>query len=139
MFGHTVICITYILLAIFTITGNDIGVLSMICVFLLVYENTSGPVAWTYAAETCCDVSLGVGILSLYATVFVLSLSSEPLMQSALQQYGVFFLFAAFNFFAIFFMYKYVPETKGLSDADKKRLFYPGSKFGPKLAADDNM
>ena len=80
LFGHTVICITYILLAIFTITGNDIGVLSMICVFLLVYENTSGPVAWTYAAETCCDVSLGVGILSLYATVFVLSLSSEPLM-----------------------------------------------------------
>ena len=31
-------------------------------------------------------------------------------------------------------MYYYVPETKGLLEADKKKLFYPGSKFGRKLA-----
>jgi len=42
-------------------------------------------------------------------------------MDSALQQYGVFWLFGACNFVAIFFVYGYMPETKNLPDADKKR------------------
>jgi len=109
------------------------GVLVMMCVFLLIYQNTSGPVTWAYAAETCCDVSLGVALLSLYSTIFVLNLTTEPLMHSPLGQQGVFFLFAGCSFVAVFFMWKFVPETKGLTDAEKKRLFYPGSKWGPKV------
>ena len=30
-------------------------------------------------------------------------------------------------------MYFYVPETKGLNEAEKKRQFYPGAKWGRKL------
>ena len=30
-------------------------------------------------------------------------------------------------------MYFYVPETKGLPEAEKKKLFYPGAKWGRKL------
>ena len=89
--------------------------------------------AWAYAAETCCDVSLGVSLLVLYSVVLILSLTTEPLMDSVIQPQGVFFLFAFFSFCAWFFMYYYVPETKGLPEADKKKLFYPGSKWGRKL------
>ena len=42
-------------------------------------------------------------------------------------------MFAFYNFIAIFYMYFYVPETKGLLEADKKKLFYPGAKWGRKL------
>jgi len=54
-------------------------------------------------------------------------------MHSKLQPYGVFWMFGIFNFCAIFYMYFFVPETRGLPDAEKKRQFYPGEKWGRKL------
>ena len=83
--GHIGICLSYFFMAIFTITGANYGVLAMLCSFLLIYQNTSGPVAWAYAAETCCDVSLGVSLLVLYSVVLFLSLTTSSLMDSALQ------------------------------------------------------
>ena len=134
LYGHTGICLSYLLMGIFTIKEINYGVLAMLCTFLLIYQNTSGCVAWTYSAETCCDVSLGVCLLTLYSVVIVLSLTTEPLMNSALQPEGVFFLFSVFSFLAFFYVYFYIPETKGLPDAEKKRVFYPGMPFGRKLA-----
>ena len=58
-------------------------------------------------------------------------------MKSALQPYGVFWMFAFFNFCAIFYMYYFVGETKGLSDGEKKALYYPGSKWGRKMRPDE--
>lgn len=82
--GHTGIFLTYLLMGIFTVIGFNDGVLAMLCLFLLIYQNSSGPVAWTYASETCCDISLGVSIQVLYSSVLLLSLTTEPLMDSAL-------------------------------------------------------
>ena len=121
LFGHSGICISYIIMGFFTYYSVNIGVLVMMCVFLLIYQNTSGPVAWNYAGETCCDVALGVSMTVLWGTVFVLNLITQPLMHSALQPYGVFWLFSVCNACAFFFMYFFVAETKGLPDAEKKR------------------
>ena len=85
LIGHAGICLSYLFMAVFTITGVDYGVLAMLCSFLLIYQNTSGPVAWAYAAETCCDVSLGVSLLVLYSVVLFLSLTTNSLMDSKLQ------------------------------------------------------
>ena len=44
--------------------------------------------------------------------------------------------FAFYGFFALCgfaFIAIYVPETKGLSEKEKKELFLPGGKYGPKL------
>ena len=68
--------IAHTLIAVFSITKINYGVLSMICVFLLIYQNTSGPVAWVYTAETVVDVALGICIQMLWGTVFVLTISS---------------------------------------------------------------
>ena len=37
LFGHTGICIAYLLMGIFTITGVDYGVLAMLAMFLFIY------------------------------------------------------------------------------------------------------
>ena len=95
--------------------------------------------AWCYAAETCCDVSLGVSLLVLYSVVLVMSLTTNSLMDSKLQPQGVFFMFSFFSFVAFFFMYYYVPETKGLPEDEKKKLFYPGAKWGRKLKEGEMM
>ena len=133
LIGHVGICLSYLLIGIFTIKDVDYGVLVMMCMFLFIYMNTSGPIAWLYAAETCCDISLGVCLQVLWGTVLVLSLTSESLMNSALQPQGVFFLFSGFSFFAVFYVYFYMDETKGLSEKQKKDLYIPGARYGRKL------
>lgn len=133
LYGHSGICVSHLLIAIFTITVFDAGVLAMICVFVFVYSTSSGPVAWLYAAETCCDVGLAVCLQTLWATVLILTLTTEPLMDSALQPQGVFFLLSGFSFIALFFIYFKMDETKGLSEKQKKALYIPGAKFGRKL------
>ena len=50
-----------------------------------------------------------------------------------MQSQGVFFLFAGFSLIAIFYVYFFMAETKGLSDREKKALYLPGKKYGRKL------
>ena len=88
--------VTHTLIAIFSIYKFDNGILVMVCIFIIIYQNNSGPVAWLYTAETVVDVALGICIQVLWLTVFVLMMTTKSLMHSWLQPSGVFFLFAAF-------------------------------------------
>ena len=83
-YGHIGIALAHFSVGLFTITGFNIGVLGMICFFLVSFQLTSGPVAWVYATETCCDTGLAVSLLTLFGTVLILQLITEPLMNSAL-------------------------------------------------------
>jgi hypothetical protein len=78
-----------------------------------------------YAAETCVDVALGVCILWLYGVVLVLTLTTEPLMNSALTPAGVFLLFGVFSTIAVVYVYFFLKESKHLSDKEKKALYSP--------------
>jgi hypothetical protein len=82
LIGHTGIAICHGLVGLLTIYKVNYGVLVFMCLFIVVYEFTSGPLAWIYAAETCPDVSLGICTYTLYFTVFILSLVTEPLRNS---------------------------------------------------------
>jgi hypothetical protein len=125
IWGHTGIAIAHILIGIMTILAFNYGVLIGICVFIVIYELTSGPVAWMYAAETCCDMALGICMYTLYFVVFILSLVTEPLMNSRIGPAGTFFMFGIFSSIAAVFMYAYIKETKDLTDKQKKSLYEP--------------
>lgn len=71
------------------------------------------------------DVGLGVALNVLYGTIFVLSLVTEPLMQSKLHPAGVFYLLAFFSFVAVFFIWFNFKETMGLTEKEKKSLYSP--------------
>ena len=116
IWGHAGVCITHIMIATFILLGIDFGVLVMMCVFMFIYQNTSGPIAWIYAAETLTDVGLGVSLNVLYGTIFILCLVTEPLMDSALHPSGVFYLLAFFSFCAVIFLYCFFKETMGLTE-----------------------
>jgi len=62
LYGHFGIAVAHVLVGTFTIINFDIGTLVAICLFIFIYQNTSGPVAWLYASETCVDAGLGVVI-----------------------------------------------------------------------------
>lgn len=74
LFGQAGISIAHFLIATFILLQADYGVLIMLCVFMFIYQNTSGPIAWVYASETMTDVGLGVGMNVLYGTIVILSL-----------------------------------------------------------------
>ena len=73
----------------------------------------------------------------LYGTVLILSLTTETLMDSPLQPQGVFLCYAGISFCAIFFVYFFMGETKGLSEKERKEMFMPGRPWGRKLKEDE--
>jgi len=46
-------------------------------------------------------------------------------MNSAMQPQGVFFMFGGCSFIAIFYVWYFIRESKGLTDFEKKTLFAP--------------
>jgi hypothetical protein len=49
---------------------------------MVVYQNTTGLIAWVYETETMTDVGLGIALQLLYGVILVISLKNEPLMES---------------------------------------------------------
>ena len=60
--------------------GNSTLELVGIFLFVLIYLNTSGPLAWVYAAETTIDEGLSFCLFTLYLNVLILSLVCPILM-----------------------------------------------------------
>jgi len=129
VWGHMFIAIIHCSIGLLNNAGNDIGVLVMLLMFLFVYQNTSGPVAWLYAAETTIDAALGICLLTLWGTVFILSLVCPILMSDpkdgGLGQSNVFFMLSGLAVLGSLYSYFALVETRGLSDKEKKLIFTP--------------
>lgn len=124
--GHFGIFVAHLMVGIFAVQKNNDGVMIMIMVFIFIYQNTSGPVAWIYAAETVVDCALGLCLFTLWGTVFILSLVCPPLMApESIGAANVFFIFSGLSVFGTLYSYVFIRETKGLSDRQKKELFKP--------------
>lgn len=121
--GHIGIGISHALIGAFILAGFDFGVVIMICVFIFIYANTSGPIAWVYLAETCTDIGIGLGLLTLWAVVFIQMLTTPALMNSALTPAGVFFLMSFLSICAAGFIKYWIRETRGLTDKEKRSVF----------------
>ena len=112
--------------AVFNIYGIDIGVITMVMVFMLIFQNSSGPIAWIYCSETTIDAGMGICLLSLWGTVFILSLVCPIIMDpSSLGPTPTFFIFGGMQFIGFFYVLIVMKETAGLTDREKKLLFTP--------------
>ena len=127
IWGHIFIAIIHASIGVFGILHVDAGIIGMILAFLVVYQNSSGPVAWLYAAETTIDSALGICLFTLWGTVFILSLVCPILMDpnSSVGINNVFFIFSGLSVFGSLYCYFFIKESKGLTDKEKKLLFTP--------------
>lgn len=101
----------------FNDNGNNTGVLVSIMAFLFVYQNTSGPIAWMYAAETTADVAMGTCLLTLWGVVFILTLVCPELMKpSSIGPSNVFYIFSGLSIIATVYCYIFIRETFGMTD-----------------------
>mmetsp|Transcript_8871 Transcript_8871/g.13661 ORF Transcript_8871/g.13661 Transcript_8871/m.13661 type:complete len:157 (-) Transcript_8871:22-492(-) len=124
--GHILMALSHITIGIMNNHNEDTGVIIMILVFVFFYQNTSGPVAWLYAAETAIDAGMGIILFTLWITVFALTLICPIIMSpDSLGPSPVFFMFGILSLFGALYCFFVLKETKGLTDKEKKSLFLP--------------
>jgi Na+/melibiose symporter-like transporter len=80
VWGHLLIAAIHAATGYLAIQHNSTGVICCVLAFLCVEKNTSGPVAWLYAAETTIDAALGICLFTLWGTVVILSETCPILM-----------------------------------------------------------
>ena len=108
-------------------------ILILLCLVSCIFQMTIGPLAPLYAAEVCNDVALGA--VMVCEDVFTLAqvFATPGMLDGGLGHAGTFCIYSILALFGFVFVYFKVPETKGLSEKEKKDLFVPGGKFGRKL------
>lgn len=100
------------------------GILAVIFIIGQFYTIQLTNVFWIYLPEVLNDSQMGVVASTFYANGVLLSILQEYLL-AFFGVAGLFFLFASTQFFGIFFMKFYMKETVGLTDHEKKELYYP--------------
>jgi MFS family permease len=77
-----------------------------------------GPIVWVIISEifptNIRGMAVSMGSFSLMVTGFLITLTN-PVLIKIIMPSGTFFLYAALTLPAIWFIWKYVPETKGKS------------------------
>lgn len=130
LLGHFLMGAIHLGVGLSNNANQDGLTLALILSFLFVYQNSSGPLAWVYAAETTAESAMGFVLLTLWGSVMVLTLVCPPLMaEGSLGPSPVFFIFSGLSFIATVFIYFYMKETLGLSDKEKRSLYAPQKPY----------
>jgi MFS family permease len=101
---------------------------SLLCVYFLGFAIAWGGVPWVYPSEIfpmeIKEKALSTSVFSQWMANFVIAQIVQRLIASIGIGY-TFLFFSAFLFFAIFYVYFFVPETKGVPLEDMDKLFGP--------------
>jgi len=95
--------------------GSKFVIIPLLC-YVASFAFSYGPVVWTIIGEIfptrIRGAAAALGTVSLMITGFVITLTN-PVLIEKISAAGTFFLYAGFTLPAIWFIWKYVPETKG--------------------------
>mmetsp|Transcript_14901 Transcript_14901/g.20186 ORF Transcript_14901/g.20186 Transcript_14901/m.20186 type:complete len:191 (+) Transcript_14901:1307-1879(+) len=112
--------------------------LFLMCLMSFIFQMTIGPLAPLYAAEVCTDVGLGAVMVCEDIFTLIQVFITPGMLDSGLGHVGSFAIYAIAALCGVAFVYFYVPETKGLTEKEKKEMFLPGQKWGRKLRDDES-
>ncbi|MFC5589929.1 sugar porter family MFS transporter [Sporosarcina soli] len=114
-------------------------ILALTVTFLAFMQGAIAPVTWLMLAEIfplkIRGLGMGLSVFFLWITNFIISFSF-PILLAWIGLSTTFFAFAIVNVFAILFVVKFVPETKGISLEQLERdfRFYDQGEKIPKSA-----
>ena len=131
--GQGGIAFSLVGIAIASLFNSPVTLLVLICIVAFLFQLTLGPLAPMYAAEVCCDIALGFVMITEDVVVLLQEFVTPVLLTSPMQPVGVFFMYGVFSMLGLIYIYLRVPETMGLSEQEKREIFWPGSKYGRKL------
>jgi len=123
--GQLTMAISLIMVAVCYNLNYDIAIIVFICVFILAFQFSQGPIAWMYAAEVAVDTGLGICVLALYLSLLEKAITMEFMVHSSMGAPGMFYVLGGITLLGAVFIQVFIKETKGLTDVEKKRLFMP--------------
>ena len=122
LYGHVIMGICLILVAVFVTNNSGLGSLICMCLFVLTYQMTNGTVFWVYVAEVVTDSAMGFSVMILMVTLLIQSLGANAFIAA----YGItnlFYILGGYQVLTILVVIVWMKETKGLSDEEKKGLY----------------
>ncbi|WWC71168.1 uncharacterized protein I206_105121 [Kwoniella pini CBS 10737] len=112
-------------------TGRVAMIATGIYLFMAAYSPGEGPVPFTYSAEAfplyIRDVGMSFATATCWGFNFILSFT-WPALVNAFTPQGAFSWYAAWNFFAFFYTYFFLPETKNLTLEELDIVFSIGNR-----------
>ncbi|CAI6335734.1 unnamed protein product [Periconia digitata] len=106
------------------------GYFSLVCVFLFAgfFQWGWGPVCWIYVSEIPTarlrSMNVAIAAATQWLFNFVVARATPVMMVTAGRQgYGAFIIYASFCFAMFFFVWFFIPETKGMSLEKMDDLF----------------
>ncbi len=95
--------------------GSNLVIIPLL-IYVACFAFSYGPIVWVIISEIfptkIRGLAVSIGSLSLMATGFFITLTN-PIFIETIKPAGTFFLYAALTLPAIWFIWKFVPETKG--------------------------
>ena len=114
-----------VLTGIFQMLDMSIPIIISLCAFITAFQFSQGPIAWMYSAEVAVDTALGLCVLALFLSLLEKAITMEFMVHSTMGPHGMFFLLGSVTLVGAIFIALFVKETKGLSDIEKKSLYFP--------------
>lgn len=97
--------------------GSTLIIIPLLC-YVASFAFSYGPIVWVIISEIfptrIRGMAVSIGSLSLMVTGFLITLTNPVLIESIMPS-GTFFLYAGLTLPAIWFIWRFVPETKGKS------------------------
>jgi hypothetical protein len=123
--GHLVMGLSLCAVAICSLYEYSKPLIAFLCVFILGFQYSQGPIAWMYAAEVAVDTALGLCILALFLSLLEKAITMEFMVHSFIGPHGMFFILGSITLIGAIFVQVFIKETKGLNDKEKKELYMP--------------
>lgn len=119
--------------AILSFTTYDYAFLTVIGIHLFTYMVSTRNAVHVIETETLSDIGLSFAFTIENLFALFEEWSFPEMLSSPLKVPGTFVVYGVILAVSVPFMYFFVPETKGLSEKEKKQVFLPGATFGRKL------
>ena len=132
IYGWSIIAFCMLCIGVFLYNDMPIIAYGFIIIESATYRMTSLQAAWVFVPEVTTDSAVGVVI----SVMFFWGLFYGALYTYVFQYYlpnGCFVIFAAVTIAGVIFAINYVPETKHLTDKEKKEIMMPGATWGRPL------
>ena len=93
-------------------------------IFVGGFEMSFGPILWLYLSEVCTSEAIAMCVFANWSSSLLVGELTPYMLNNWLGNY-TFLLYGGFCGLAFTFIITLMKETKGLSEVECKRLYYP--------------
>ena len=111
-----------------SVERNQTLLIIVVCIFICAFEFAHGNIVWIYISEICNDKATSIAIVVQYLLMLGSAFFGPYMINKWLPDGKTWIFFAVISFLFLFYIIFGMKETKGKSDEEVKKLYYPKDK-----------